>query len=157
MKFQPPEPPEPTKQEQVAGLLGRFEAAEQAVAALRAKHGTVFAKLEELEEEKKNCLETVKRIMYTRTGPPDGSKKTTRPATGQLFYCEVVYKKQGDYYDPDLLPRDVLAKPGVVAEVNRGAIEHLDDPRCRKALKPGSWMTPCVSFKRVTTRDDEDM
>jgi hypothetical protein len=144
------------------GFLSRYERAELALAQIRQENESLFNKIEFHEAEKSECLASIRRLAYTKDGPPAGVElrgKTAYPAKAQHFTVKVVYKKHSDYYDPELLPELVLRTPGVVKEVDSAAIDALlSTSKITKgsvaravadAKREGEWMTPSVSIERL--------
>jgi hypothetical protein len=146
------------------GFLSRYERAELALAQIRQENEDLFNKIEFHEAEKAECLASIRRLAFTKEGPPPGVKlqgKTAYPAKTQHFGVKVVYKKHSDYYDPELLPELVLRTPGVVKEVDSAAIDALLTASkgtiqgslltraVAAAKKEGEWMTPSVSIERL--------
>lgn len=130
-------------------LLKQFEAAELEIAQLMAENEEVFARIKELNDEQDVVKESLKRLCYDKKGPPPGLKgKVFRPVGGEILELEITYKQKNDYYDPRLLPPDVLMKPGIISEVDKVAIDSLGDERCNQALVAGEWLTPSLSIKR---------
>lgn len=147
------------KYDMLPSLLQRYEDAMLAKAKLMAEHEEVFEELEKLEKEISEVIEASKRILHTKDGPPKeaGGKKVWLAAKSDHFYIEVTYKKRADYYDPKMLPREVLVEAGVVTEVSGDAVQAFYDRTKNKRLRDkidaayfeGEYMTPNVSIKRA--------
>lgn len=144
---------------QVKDLLWRYELAEQERQKLRQKFPQLFDVLERLDQEQKEVKDSLKRLLHTKSGPPDQVRPGASShvwARGEMYTVEVTYKKKANYYDPTKLPKAVFMMPGVVTEVDKGILDQMakKDGRIAKALIVGEWMTPAVSIPRLT-RDSE--
>ena len=136
--------------------LGMYEKLELRVTGLRSANATVFEEINRLEELKTETKETLKRLLYTKNGPPPetNGKMTHTWARGELFQVSVQYKKKHDYYDPNLVPRELLVVPGVIVEVDKDKLDALAEgipfrrAQLDKALVTGEWMTPALSISR---------
>lgn len=153
------QPPELEKQ--VRALLFRFELAEEEQIRLRADHPEVFEKLDRIAQEQEEARDAMKRLLHTKSGPPDQVRPGSAShvwARGNLRYVEVQYKKKGSYYEPDLLPKAVFMLPGVVVDVDKDILNQLakKDGRIARALKQGDWMTPALSIPRIVRGDPSE-
>jgi hypothetical protein len=149
---------EPSREEIASNHLSVYEQAEMEINRLKEDNSILFARLEELETVKKESTEALRRLFYTKDGPPGGiDKKSIIWATGDVFSVEVQYKRRADYYDPKLLPSWVLKSPGVVSDVDKDAVTKLvaidHGQEIGAAFKRGDWMTPTISIKR--SRDNK--
>jgi hypothetical protein len=140
----------------IYGLLQRYERCELEIARIKNDNVALFDELEALEAEEEEVKGSIRRLAYSKEGPPPGAKgKLFTPAQTQMFRCEVMYPKQAAYYDPERLPKEVLMAEGVVTSVDKEAIisfivsnpEYTD---CiSSALVEGGWATPRVTLKRL--------
>ncbi len=156
-------PPEGlTPNQHAKDLLAQVETIRRRKAAIVDKHEAVFKQLEALETDERAAVETLKRLYYSKSGPPAGtqmaSKSAARPAKGDFLFVEVMYKRHRDYYEPALLPPGVLTRPGVVTAVDTNRLDELaatgDWPEVKRAKKEGAWMTPSLSIKRIEEEND---
>lgn len=141
-----------TPEEQAKFQLKRFEEADRKIREIKEKHDVLFAEIESLEAAKEEARESLKRLFFTKEGPPEGKAKTTTYAKGEYFEVEVQYKKRADYYDPKKLPLHFynLLGPGneYVTEVDTEKVKALGWKENEAALVTGAWMVPAVSVKR---------
>jgi len=139
-------------------MLERIEKAEAEKAAVRGLHSELFKHLDSLDSVIEETKESMKRLIFTKGGPPDDDDVTGRmwvPAEGTIFDVRIVYAKEKDSYDPAKLPKAVLSAPGVVTEVDTDVVNALlagmtpaKRYRVRKALQEGKWKTPALEIRR---------
>jgi hypothetical protein len=137
--------------------LDRYEFAELELARIQQENSDLFDRVDTLKAIQTECLATAKRLVYSDSGPPAGvSGRVHRPAAGKVVGMKVTYKKHADYYDPSRLPKDILAREGIVKEVDREAVAGLKDPRCEAALVTGKWMTPSLEIERLKKNEEPE-
>lgn len=147
-------------QSKIKPFLDRFEKANRDISELRQKHERVFEELDALEEEKKEALESIKKIVHGNKQPPPGLPGKTLKLPGSTFNVEVLYKQAKGYYDPAKLPKSILQLPGVVVEVDSDlvrrhrdsmeALQQVDGAKaCDAAWVDGDWQTPSVSIPKI--------
>jgi hypothetical protein len=139
-------------EEEIKAKLSQLEDIRLQRERLFSENSEIFSVLSSIESEEEQLLSDIKRLAFSKDGPPPGlSMTSSRRAqiTGKSHFVEVTYSRKADYYDAKKLPPDVLASPGVVVKVDSAAVKELDDERCNKALKRGEWQTPSVSIRCV--------
>lgn len=138
----------------IEDLLKKYEAAETEKLSIRASHEGIFCKLDELNEQQEELKTSLKKLLYTSSGPPKEvpvGKKSHTWARGEMFQVTVTYKAKADYYDPAKLPKEAFEVAGLVTDVNTELCDTLArrDARVKKAKITGEWMTPSMSVKRI--------
>jgi hypothetical protein len=142
---------ENNRQSLIEAHLHHYEEAEDQLVQLKQVHQEVFRELEELEAVKEEAKESLKRLLYTKGGPPPeaGGKTTHTWAEGEIFCVRVQYKRKADHYDPEAVPEQYLLIPGVVTEVSKEALEELlTEEEKKHALVKGEFITPALTITR---------
>jgi hypothetical protein len=140
----------------IYGLLQRYERCELEIARIKNDNEALFNELEALEAEEEEVKGSIRRLAYSKEGPPPGAiGKFFAPAQTQMFRCEITYPRQAPYYDPAKLPKELLVMDGIVTSVDKDAIISFMEenpkyiPIIGPAIVEGNWATPRVSIKRL--------
>lgn len=149
----------------VQGQLDRYEAIEKREQEIEQENEEIFTELSELAEEKEGLRQTMRRLAYSKVGPPSGVKgRMFYPVAGARLEVSVTYKKRSDFYDPTELPSSALTSVGVVRDVDTVAVDAVLErleatdglskkqqrhiAEIKAAKRTGDWMTPALSIKR---------
>jgi len=126
--------------------LVAYEAAAEVLGGFREKHELTFATLELLVARQGDA----ERLVKLEAGKTAANQAINGIiASGKAWNVRVTQKHRAAYYNPALLPADVLRRPGVITAVDTKAVADLGDPRTQAAWTAGDAMTPAVSIQRT--------
>lgn len=122
-------------------------------AAFNSKYAKAMEHLKALQDQEAAKLGELKRLVAVSPEPPpslDPKQRTVVLDSCGGYVAKITYVRASSYYDPALLPPNILLKPGVVKTVNTDRITSLPAKQlelCAKALREGAWGTPRVTYE----------